>query len=132
MQTIKNKKQHGFTLVEILVVVAIIGILASIIVPKLTSKVDDARVQKAHHDIKVISSVLELYKLDKFGYPSTEQGLKVLVGPYLNTLPKDPWGKQYLYLNPGSHNAKFFDLYTFGADGVPGGNDKNEDIGNWD
>ncbi len=132
MQTIKNKKQHGFTLIEILVVMAIIGILASIIVPKLTSKVGDARVQKAHHDIKVISSMLDLYKLDKYGYPNSEQGLEMLVGPYLKTLPKDPWGKAYLYLNPGAHNAKFFDLYTLGADGVSGGNDENKDIGNWE
>ncbi|SSC07868.1 type II secretion system major pseudopilin GspG [bacterium endosymbiont of Bathymodiolus sp. 5 South] len=132
MQTIKNKKQHGFTLVEILVVVAIIGILASIIIPKLTSKVDEARVQKAHLDIKSLSSMLVIYKLDKYGYPDSEQGLRVLVGQYLKTLPKDPWGKEYLYLSPGLRNAKSFDLYTLGADGVPGGNDENKDIGNWD
>jgi general secretion pathway protein G len=76
--------------------------------------------------------VLDLYKLDKYGYPNSEQGLEVLVGPYLDVLPKDPWGKAYLYLSPGSHNAKSFDLYTFGADGVSGGNDENKDIGNWE
>ena len=128
----KKNKQQGFTLVEILVVVAIIGILASIIVPKLTTKVDDARVQKAQHDIKTISSVLELYKLDKYSYPSSEQGLEALVGSYLDTLPKDPWDRAYLYLSPGSRNAGFFDLYTFGADGASGGNNENKDIGNWE
>jgi general secretion pathway protein G len=83
-------------------------------------------------DIKSLSSMLVIYKLDKYGYPDSEQGLKVLVGQYLKTLPKDPWGKEYLYLSPGLRNAKSFDLYTLGADGAPGGNDENKDIGNWD
>ncbi|AYQ56478.1 General secretion pathway protein G [Bathymodiolus thermophilus thioautotrophic gill symbiont] len=125
-------KQQGFTLIEILVVVAIIGILASIIVPKLTSKVGQARVQKAHHDIKTLSSTLSLYKLDKFSYPSSNQGLSVLVGDYLDKLPKDPWNREYLYLSPGTHGVKSFDLYSYGADGVAGGSDEDKDINNWD
>ena len=127
-----NNKQQGFTLIEILVVVAIIGILASIIVPKLTSKVGYARTQKAHHDIKTLSSTLKLYKLDKFTYPSTSEGLSVLVGNYLDKLPRDPWNRRYLYLSPGSHRTQSFDLYSYGADGVAGGNDENKDVNNWD
>ncbi|CAC9448168.1 General secretion pathway protein G [Bathymodiolus heckerae thiotrophic gill symbiont] len=129
MKTKQKNKQQGFTLIEILVVVAIIGILASIIVPKLTSKVGYARTQKAHHDIKTLSSVLSLYKLDKFSYPS--QGLEALVDDYLDKVPKDPWNRDYIYLNPGVHNAKSFDLYTYGADGVSGGTEENKDINNW-
>ncbi|CAC9552176.1 General secretion pathway protein G [uncultured Gammaproteobacteria bacterium] len=136
MKTKKNKrnngKQQGFTLIEILVVVAIIGILASIIVPKLTSKVSYARVQKAHHDIKTLSSTLSLYKLDKFAYPDTNQGLSALVGDYLDKLPKDPWNRDYLYLSPGTHGAQSFDLYSYGADGVAGGSDENKDINSWE
>lgn len=132
MKKTKPNAQQGFTLIEILVVVAIIGILASIIVPKLTSKVDDARVQKVHHDIKTIASTLDLYKLDKFSYPSSDEGLEVLVGPYLSTLPKDAWNRTYLYLNPGLRNSDSFDLYSYGADGNPGGSNENKDIGNWE
>ncbi len=131
-QARKASKQQGFTLIEILVVVAIIGILASIIVPKLTSKVGYARSQTAYHDIKTLSSVMELYKLDKFNYPGSDQGLSVLVGDYLDKVPKDPWNREYIYLSPGVHNAKSFDLYSYGADGTAGGSDENKDINNWE
>jgi general secretion pathway protein G len=125
-----NKLQKGFTLIEIMVVVVIIGILATIIVPKIMDKPNLARIEKAKHDVQAISSALSLYKLDKFNYPDTNEGLNILVGKYLSKLPKDPWDKEYFYLNPGSHGD--FDLYSYGADGAKGGKDENVDINNWD
>jgi general secretion pathway protein G len=136
------KKQHGFSLIEIMVVVVILGILASIVVPKIISRPDEARVVKAKQDVLAIENALDLYRLDNGFYPTTDQGLDALVKkptsspeprnwkPYLKSLPKDPWGRAYLYLNPGQHSE--VDVFTLGADGQPGGKDINAEIGNWD
>lgn len=134
-------KQNAFSLIEIMVVVVILGILASIVVPKILSRPDEARVVKAKSDILNIQNALELYKLDNGNYPTTDQGLLALSEkpsqdpipnnwkPYLQKLPKDPWGRDYLYLNPGEHGE--IDIFTYGADGQPGGTGFNADIGNW-
>jgi len=135
--------QEGFTLIEILVVVVILGILASIIVPKIMKRPEEARRTKAIMDIKAIETALNLYKLDSGVYPSTEQGLEALVakpttgviprnwkeGGYLDKVPKDPWGSPFVYLHPGVH--KEFDLVSYGADGVEGGEGKDADVENW-
>lgn len=132
-------KQRGFSLIEIMVVVIILGILASIVVPKIMERPDEARVVKAKQDILAIQNALDLYKLDNGHYPSTDEGLNALVikpstatnwHPYLKSLPKDPWGRNYLYLNPGQHSE--VDIFTLGADGQEGGEGINADIGNWD
>ncbi|WED44185.1 GspG family T2SS major pseudopilin variant LspG [Legionella cardiaca] len=134
-------KQSGFSLIEIMVVVVILGILASIVVPKIISRPDEARVVKAKQDVLAIQNALDLYKLDNGVYPSTDQGLVALVEKptsnpiprdwkqYLQSLPKDPWGRDYLYLNPGEHGE--VDVFTLGADGQPGGTGINAEIGNW-
>lgn len=136
------KNQKGFSLIEIMVVVVILGILASIVVPKIINRPDEARVVKARQDVLAIQSALELYKLDNGIYPSTDQGLLALVEKpdsspsprnwkqYLRSLPKDPWGRDYLYLNPGEHGE--IDVFTYGAEGQPGGTGINAQIGNWD
>ena len=125
-----------------MVVVVILGILASLVVPKIISRPDEARVVKAKQDILSIQSALDLYKLDNNVYPSTDQGLLALVEKpttdptprdwklYLKSLPKDPWGRDYLYLNPGQHSE--VDVFTLGADGQQGGSGINAEIGNWD
>ena len=132
----------GFSLIEIMVVVVILGILASIVVPKIMNRPDEARMVKAKQDILSIQNALDLYKLDNGVYPSTDQGLNALVEKptaspvpqdwktYLQSLPKDPWGRDYLYLNPGEHGE--VDIFTYGADGQPGGTGVNAEIGNWD
>ncbi|HBI21429.1 MAG TPA: type II secretion system protein GspG [Legionella sp.] len=136
------QKQKGFSLIEIMVVVVILGILAALVVPKIINRPDEARVVKAKQDILSIQNALDLYKLDNNTYPSTDQGLLALVEkpssspvpsnwqPYLKSLPKDPWGRDYLYLNPGQHGE--IDIFTYGADGQAGGHKFNADIGNWD
>jgi general secretion pathway protein G len=145
IQTLKEKlsDQRGFTLIEIMVVVVILSILAAIIVPRIMDRPDQARLVKASQDIRVIDSALKLYKLDNNIYPSTDQGLEALVtkpttspeprnwkeGGYLERLPKDPWGGDYLYLNPGVHGE--IDIFSLGADGQTGGEGINSDIGNW-
>jgi general secretion pathway protein G len=135
--------QAGFTLIEILVVVVILGILASIIVPKIMKRPEEARRTKAVMDIKAIETALNLYRLDNGVYPSTEQGLEALVTKpttgviprnwkeegYLDKVPKDPWGNPFIYLSPGVH--KEFDLVSYGADGVEGGEGKDADVENW-
>lgn len=137
------RRQGGFTLIEIMVVVVILGILAAIIVPKVMSRPDQARVVKAKQDVRALEAALNAYKLDNFHYPSTDQGLEALVhkpsgnpsaknwrdGGYINRLPKDPWGNPYHYLNPGQHGT--IDIWSDGADGQPGGSGMNADIGNW-
>lgn len=139
-----DKKIRGFTLIEVMIVVVILGILASIIVPKIMGRPDEARATRSLQDIRAISAALDLYRLDNYNYPSTEQGLEALVtkpvdlpegtnwkkGGYLDQLPVDAWGKPYFYLKPGAHGE--FDLYSYGADGVEGGADAGTDITNWD
>ncbi len=122
--------QRGFTLIEVLVVVVILGILAAVIVPNIMDKPGEARITKAKSDIRGIESALNMYRLDKHDYPKTDEGLDALVSKYLPRTPKDPWDKEYLYLNPGTHGA--IDIYTLGRDGVPGGEGEDIDIGNWD
>ena len=140
---LQRRTQGGFTLIEIMVVVVILGILAALVVPQVMSRPDQAKVTVAKGDIKAIAAALDMYKLDNFAYPSTQQGLDALVKKpsgnpqpknwnrdgYLKRLPKDPWGNDYQYLSPGTQGQ--FDLYSFGADGKPGGSDLNADIGNW-
>lgn len=133
--------QRGFTLIEIMVVVVILGILAALVVPKVMSRPDEARVAAAKQDIAAIGQALKLYRLDNKRYPSTEQGLQALVnqpaqgaenwkaGGYLERLPTDPWEHPYQYLNPGLHGE--MDIFSYGADGVPGGTGFDADVGNW-
>jgi len=134
--------QRGFTLIEIMVVVVIIGLLAAVVIQQLSGNVDDARVAKAKQDIRALETALTLYKLDNFRVPTSEQGLDALVhkpsdpalvhwkdGGYVKRVSKDPWGRDYVYESPGAHGE--FDLYTLGADGQPGGEKFDADIGNW-
>lgn len=133
-------RQQGFTLIEIMVVVAIIAILGAAVVPLIMDRPDQARVVKAKQDIKSIESALELYRLDNFNYPSTDQGLEALIekptgdpepanwkdGGYLKTLAKDPWGREYIYMSPGE--AGDFDIISLGRDGQEGGTEYDADI----
>lgn len=135
--------QGGFTLLEVMVVVVILGILAVLVVPKIISRPDEARVIAAKQDIASLMQALKLYRLDNQRYPATEQGLQALVarpttaplapnwkeGGYLERLPKDPWGNPCQYLNPGLHGE--IDIFSFGADGAPGGEGNDADIGSW-
>jgi len=137
--------QHGFTLIEIMVVVVILGILAALVVPKIVSRPEQARLVKAKQDVLAIQDAMDLYKLDNGFYPSTDQGLQALVTPptappvpqnyksegYLQRVPMDPWGRPYHYLNPGVHNANGIDIFTYGPSGQPGGTGDNATIGNW-
>ena len=134
---------RGFTLIEIMVVVVILAILAALIVPRVMSRPDEARVIAAQQDIRTIVQSLKLYRLDNLRYPSTEQGLAALVKPptvpplapnwktggYLERMPKDPWGNPYQYLNPGLRGE--IDVFSFGADGIAGGEGFDADIGSW-
>ena len=136
----------GFTLLEILIVITILGILASLVAVRIMDRPGEARITKAKLDIKALENALKLFKLDNAFYPSTEQGLKALVqkpavgripqnwreGGYLEKgeVPKDPWGREYYYMSPGVHN-KDFDIWTYGADGEEGGEGEDADIGNW-
>lgn len=139
----RTLKRKGFTLIEIMVVVVILGILAVLVVPKIMSRPDDARLIAAKHDISAIMQAMKLYRLDNNFYPTTDQGLQALVqrpttqplppnwksGGYLERLPKDPWGHDYLYLSPGLHGE--IDVFSLGADGAPGGEGNAADIGSW-
>ena len=124
-----KQTNRGFTLIEVMVVVVILSILAAIIVPKVMDRPDTARLVKAKTDIRALESALNLYRLDNFNYPTTEEGLEALVPKYIDRLASDPWGNPYLYLSPGLHGD--MDIYTLGADGLQGGTGINEDIGNW-
>ena len=135
---------RGFTLIEIMVVIVILGILAALVVPNIISRTDDARITAAKTDLAAIRQALKLYRLDNQRYPTTQQGLNALVakpvdppvppnwkpGGYLEKLPRDPWGRPYQYLNPGLKSD--VDVFTYGADGQPGGTDADADIGSWD
>ena len=135
------RRSAGFTLVEIMVVVVILGVLAVLIVPRVVGRTEEARAAAAKHDIAAIMQSLKLYRLDNGRYPTNDQGLQALVtkpqaGPaasnwrsYLDKLPKDPWGNAYQYLNPGVHGE--VDVFTLGADGQPGGAGADQDIGSW-
>ena len=135
------RHQPGFTLIELMVVLVIIGVLAALIVPNMLDRADDARVTAARTDVNNLMQALKLYKLDNLRYPTAEQGLQALVTkpttppipsnwrPYLDKLPSDPWKNPYQYVNPGLKGE--IDVYSFGADGVVGGEGKNADIGSW-
>ncbi|MEK8024671.1 MAG: hypothetical protein RLY78_3823 [Pseudomonadota bacterium] len=136
-----RRRRSGFTLIELMVVLVIIGVLAALIVPNVLDRTDDARATGARTDVNNLMQALKLYKLDNQRYPSNEQGLDALVKkptvnpapanwrPYLEKLPTDPWGQPYQYMNPGVQGP--IDVFSFGADGRSGGEGKDADIGSW-
>ncbi|WP_059413211.1 type II secretion system major pseudopilin GspG [Cupriavidus basilensis] len=140
----RKRPASGFTLIEIMVVIVILGVLAALVVPKIMSRPDEARIVAARQDIASIMQALKLYRLDNSRYPSTDQGLVALVsrpttepvpnnwkgGGYLEKLPKDPWGHPYQYLNPGVHGE--IDIFSLGVDGQAGGSGNDADIGSWE
>ena len=142
----KRPWKDGFTLIELMVVIVILGILAGLIIPRIMGRPEEARRMKATVQLESIETALRLYKLDNGSYPSTEQGLQALVEPpqvgeiprawreggYLEKgkVPKDPWGNEYIYLCPGIQGE--YDLMSYGADGQPGGEGKNRDLNNWE
>lgn len=143
-QSDRARRQLGFTLIEIMVVVVIIGLLAAYVAPKVIGRIDTAAINRAKQDIRTIETSLNLYRLDNYRYPSTLDGLEALVtnpgedvapnwkaDGYLQQVPLDPWNVPYYYVYPGERGREF-DVYTLGADGREGGEDVNADIGNWD
>ncbi|NBQ91034.1 MAG: type II secretion system protein GspG [Betaproteobacteria bacterium] len=134
-------RQAGFTLIELMVVLVIIGVLAALVVPNVLDRADDARVTAARTDVANLNQALKLYKLDNLRYPTNEQGLQALVAkptagpqplnwkPYLDRLPQDPWGQPYQYLSPGLKGE--VDVFSWGADGKAGGSGRDADIGSW-
>ncbi len=141
-QFVKRQLSRGFTLIELMVVLVIIGTLAALIVPNVLERADDARVTAAKTDVNNLMQALKLYRLDNQRYPTSAQGLQSLIAkpssgpipgnwkPYIDKLPRDPWGNPYQYMNPGIRGE--IDVLSFGADGQAGGEGKNADIGSWD
>ena len=143
---LKKTDCRGFTLIELMVVIVILGILAGLIIPRIMGRPEEAKQLKAKMTIESLETALNLYKLDNGGYPDTEQGLQALIekpdtgnipkkwreGGYIEKgrLPKDPWGNDFIYLSPGTHGP--YDIISYGYDGVPGGEDKNKDINSWE
>lgn len=143
---LKKTDCRGFTLIELMVVIVILGILAGLIIPRIMGRPEEAKQLKAKMTIESLETALNLYKLDNGGYPDTEQGLQALIekpetgnipknwreGGYIEKgkLPKDPWGNDFVYLSPGVHGP--YDIISYGYDGVPGGEDKNKDINSWE
>ena len=140
--TLRQHLSAGFTLIELMVVLVIIGVLAALVVPNVLDRADDARSTAAKTDVNNLMQALKLYRLDNQRYPAAEQGLQALVAKpatapvppnwksYVDKLPNDPWGRPYQYMNPGIKGE--IDVMSFGADGQPGGEGKNADIGSWD
>jgi len=142
--SIPRRSARGFTLIEIMVVVVIMGVLAALVVPKLLSRTGESKVAAAKVDIATVMQAMKLYKLDNQRYPTTEQGLQALLvkptsgpaangwktGGYLEKMPKDPWGNPYQFLSPGVKGE--IDVFSYGADGVPGGTGDDADIGSWE
>ncbi|KKO17579.1 MULTISPECIES: type II secretion system major pseudopilin GspG [Pseudomonas] len=140
-----RRAERGFTLIEIMVVVIILGVLGALVLPNVMSRPDHAKLTAARTDIQSISTALEIYRLDNGRYPTTEQGLDALVkrptvAPlprqwsaqgYLKSTPTDPWGSHYQYASPGTRSTQGYDLYSLGGDGQPGGEEMDADIGNW-
>lgn len=139
----QRRKQAGFTLIEVMVVLAILGLIAGMVVPNLMGSAGKAKISKAVSDISKLEQLLDMYKLDNHRYPTTEQGLEALVDKptddpeprnypeegYMKRVETDPWGNEYLYVSPGENGV--VDIYTLGADGEEGGEGENADIGNW-
>jgi len=140
-RSLRPTLQRGFTLIELMVVLVIIGVLAALIVPNVIERADDARTTAARTDVNNLMNALKMYRLDNQRYPTAEQGLQALVQrptvgpaapnwkPYIDKLPNDPWGRPYQYMNPGIKGE--IDVLSLGADGEPGGEGKNADIGSW-
>ncbi len=140
--SVQSRAQQGFSLIEVMVVVVIMGIMAALVVPSLMDRPDQARAVAARQDIAALTQALKLYRLDNGRYPSTAQGLAALHQrptqppeprnwrPYMDRLPNDPWGNPYQYLQPGVHGE--IDVFSLGADGLAGGSGSDADIGNWD
>lgn len=144
--SLRNSDCRGFTLIELMVVIVILGILAGLIIPRIMGRPEEAKRLKANMQIESLETAVKLYKLDNGMYPDTEQGLQALVeqpetgtqpkswrkGGYLEKgkVPKDPWGNEFVYLSPGVHGE--YDIISYGADGVSGGDEKNKDINSWE